>query len=457
MRYRLIGNTLFILMVFCLLNLGGPATLNAKTDPSTSQIQALQTAHRTTTNGNQTVSRSWLALSIFFLLVVVVLVGAYLFFLQKQFLTACREDRQLSLFADKPAGLPDGTIRSALTLLIIIVSLYLFILTTADIVKFPEALAAILSAIIGFYFGHRSSSNKDASLTKHLNKKLNSARAEKDADKAGLMIKKITKNAKLLNTITNLLPEDKQSRFKSLLDRLKKGADAAKELADGGAYTDAAKKAENLYQTFKKSNPLKEIVAKASASFAAAAPGFSPLALVGVSGTLAGVEYNRWKALILDLPFTPGNAPLKPVDKETFSLLMMQNPVMKKAFESKLDNRDSSFLEKAMIDFFVMDPPLLWKTYNRHNEFESLDLFEQGIREFRTAAATIQIENEIDPALFAKVGGFKKFMVALNKIKKSPRATADLDMLMEVVDGLKITDEPMINIFKKVKKEVDVS
>ena len=48
-------------------------------------------------------------------------------------------------------------------------------------------------------------------------------------------------------------------------------------------------------------------------------------------------------------------------------------------------------------------------------------------------------------------------MDAIDHIRTDETAGADLDMLMEVVDGLKKSDEPLVSIFEKVRKEVEGS
>ncbi len=461
MRKYLFGFGAGLLIMICLLNVFYSPALCIAVEDGKPLAQGVQKADPVEKDGAKAMSKSWVALSIAFLLVVVLMFGAYMFYLQRQFLTACREDNQLAMFYDKPAGLPSGTVRSILTLLIIIFSLYLFILSTANVGQFPQALGAILSAIIGFYFGNRSTSNKEETLTRHLKTQLDDAQAGKDQGKAGQVVGKIAKNVKLLKTVMALLPGESKNKYKPLLDKLEKGANVAKDLVGAGAFTDAVKKADDLYKTFKKENPLKGMVVKASASFATVAAGIPPLAIVGavvgVGGVLAGVAYSRWKARILNMPFSPAVAPLKPVDADTCFFLMMQSPVLKKGFQTQLKARDGVFLEKAMTDFFVLETEALWETYSRGNGFESFDDFEKGVQQFRMSAATTEIENEVDPALFAEVGGYKKFMEAVDKIRKDETASADLDMLMEAVDGLKKIDEPLVSIFGKVRKEVEAS
>ncbi len=401
----------------------------------------------------------WAVASVAFLLMVVGMFGCYMFYLQKKFLEACREDKQLPMFFDKPAGLPKGSIRSILTMMIIIFSLYVFVISLATGIEFPQALSAVLSVIIGFYFGNRSASVEDKSLTNHLKEKLGHVQAEKDESKAGQIIRKVNKNVKLLKTVLSILPKEKRKQYEPLLNTLETGTKAAEALMGTGAFGDAAKKVEKLYETFKKENPLKSLVSKASVSFAAVASGVPPLAIVGVivagGAVLAGVSYSRWKARILNMPFSPGAAPLKSVDADTGYALLMDCPVLKAAFEKQLRSRDGVFLEKAMTDFFSRETDDLWSEYGNQYPFDSYEAFEEGIQQFRMLAATDQVEQEVDPALFGEVGGYQNFMTIMDQLRENNEAAADLDLLVETVDSLKKTDEPIVSIFEKVKKEVE--
>jgi hypothetical protein len=406
-------------------------------------------------------STYWIGGSILFLMIVVLLFGAYMFFLQRQFLNACRESNQLPLFFNKPAGLPEGTIRSILTLLVIIFSLYLFILQAGGVGVFPEALSAILSAIVGFYFGHRSMSGKDDKMIEHLKSQLDDASANKDQSRAQQVVDKIGKNIQLLKTVMDVLPAETQKKYEPLLDKLQKGSAAAGALLDSGAFSQAAEKAQSLYEAFKQENPLKAIVQKASLSFAAVAGGVPPLAIiaaiVGVSATAAGVAYSRWKARLLNTPLSPSVAPLKMVDTDTCFATMLGIPALKTAFKDKLEQRDGAFLEQLMSDFLRKEDDALWPVYGQPYGFDSLEDFQEAVQAFRMALAGREIETEAAPAVFAETGGYQSFMKAIDRIRADKTAGADLDRLMEVVDGVKKTDEPLAAIFEKVRKEVEKS
>ncbi|VAX34562.1 hypothetical protein MNBD_NITROSPIRAE03-348 [hydrothermal vent metagenome] len=112
------------------------------------------------TRQESTASTIWVIGTIFFIIVAVVGGFAYMYILQQSFLNACREEKQLTLFFQSPAGLPTGTVRSIIALIIIVVCLYLAILlffrVAGDESEFPEVLSGLLGAVVGFYFGSRT-------------------------------------------------------------------------------------------------------------------------------------------------------------------------------------------------------------------------------------------------------------------------------------------------------------
>lgn len=104
------------------------------------------------------------ALSIHFLVtlglmaVIVIAFLLYLKHLQKTYLETCTQEKQLALFFQSPAGLPEGTIRGVIAMLIVTASMLFLALPNN---QFPDVLVGILGTIIGFYFGARGQ-NRDS-------------------------------------------------------------------------------------------------------------------------------------------------------------------------------------------------------------------------------------------------------------------------------------------------------
>ncbi len=208
--------------------------------------------------------------SVVILFLIIGLFIAYMFDLQKQFLAACREDKQLSTFFNTPAGLPSGTIRSIITLIILTIALYLIVLSMAvPEAAFPEVIAAILTTVIGFYFGSRSSSGGSGAPTEEIERarqQQHEGEAAKDDNEATTWLRKVQKGVALTKTVVDILPADVKEKYGGALDKLERGADVAKVLFDNGDKTGAAAQAAEVFELFKRENPLRGVVSQALSS-----------------------------------------------------------------------------------------------------------------------------------------------------------------------------------------------
>lgn len=408
-------------------------------------------------------STTLMVVSIVVLFLVLVMFVGYMFYLQRHFLAVCRETKQLPMFAQAPAGLPAGTIRSILTLIIVAFALYLLVLAVfhAD-VKFPEVLAAILTTVIGFYFGSRTATGGSGDTAseelQRTRKERDDAIADKDDSKAADVLKKVGKGLKMAQKAARILPEGIRDKYSGALEKLESGAEIAKGLLGQGDKSGALAKAEEVFSLFKKENPFKDIVSNALKSFAGVA-GISvpPVALigavVGISAALIGAGYARWKARILRLPFSPAVVPLKLRDPDMGFVLLAGDAVLREAFQTQLSEREGPFLEAVTQDFLTREEPELWEKYGE--SFDSREDFAQGLEAFRLAVATEELKGDIDPALLQEVGGIEPLLAAIDKIQQDDAASADLDMLMEMTEGLQKANEPVKSIFDKVRTEVE--
>jgi hypothetical protein len=408
-------------------------------------------------------STSLIVFSIVILFLVILLVSAYIVYLQRQFLAVCREDKQLHTFVNTPAGLPAGTVRSMLTLVIVVFTLYLIVISTfvSPRIDVPEVLAALLTTVVGFYFGSRSGNGEGGGAMtqeiERLRQQKDEAVAEKDESTATALIKKVDKGIQLVKTVVDILPADVRQKYSGTLERLEHGADIAKTLFDRGDKSGAVAKAEELFTRFKQENPLRDLVTRSLSSFASVAGVSIPpvaiiSAVVGISATLVGVAYAKWKARILRLPFSPAVVPLKLVDADTGFVLVAQSPILKEAFAAKLTGHDRPFLEGVAKDFLTQEAAALWDTYREY--FASREAFTEGLDDFRQAVATLELRADIDPLLLREVGGFDPLLSALDKIQQDDAARADLDLLVETIEGLRKAGEPVQSIFEKVRSEV---
>jgi hypothetical protein len=390
---------------------------------------------------------------IFLAIVLLLLVGGgifwYILILQRRFLRACETQKQLSLYSQSPAGLPAGTIRSLITIFIVMISFYVIVLLLfgfpGSATRYPEVLGAVLTTVIAFYFGSRTASQRTESSAQVVEMEHQQQQIvdQLDSNKTEVLLKKLNKGVGLFEKVMTVLPPETKTAYKEPLSKLKQGAKIVESLVQGKNVSEAISEAQKSFDLFVKKNPLRGIVEKAVQSFGnISGVSLEPLgiisSIVGISTSLVGGVYDKWKARILNLPFAPARIPLKIVDADTGFALLRQNPTFSKVFESEQQEMDRPFMQNLAQDFLQLDSDQLWEKYKK----------------FRKARADLELRSEINPELLAEVGGYERFSDALDKIYDDQKARADLDMIMAVIEELIGKQEPVKSIFDKIRKEV---
>jgi hypothetical protein len=404
-----------------------------------------------------------LKISVVILLAIVVLFILYMFYLQRQFLKACQASKQLSEFVQAPAGLPPGTVRSILTLMLIAFSLYLLTLVAfGEAETFPQTLAALLSTVIGFYFGSRTASKAADQAKLEQVKQLETARDQAVTDKqegqTTTLLKKIQKGLAMTKIAADLLPESIRKKYGSTIAKLEQGVETVESLTKIGDRSEALSKADQIFTVFKEENPVRDLFQKATVSFGrvlgTAVPAAALISTVVVIGTkLVGAAYEKWRARVLHAPFSPAVIPLQVVDANTGFTLLLKCPIFKAAFKTELEANDRPFMTSATHAFLGGEKTeVLWAKYK--DRFESRGEFESGLEEFRRAVADLELRQDIEPQLVAEVGGYDELVRSLDQIHADPEARADLDTLIAITEGLQEGGEPVKAIFDKVRQEV---
>lgn len=394
------------------------------------------------------------------LLIIIAGLFGYMWGLQRRFFAGCKQEKQMTLFAESPAGLPTGTIRSMIAFSIVILSLYFISLQVLGLATtpFPEALGSLLGAVIGFYFGSRSG-GADSGLKKQiegLTQQRDKALAEKDEDKAAQLLKKAKKGVALTKKVLKLLPDDQQKKYGSLVAKLEQGVTLTEKLKNVGMVSDAVGKAGDTLKDFVEKNPVKELVARAATSFKLALGVSLPqvalvTTIVGVGSGLAGLAYQKWKARILHAPFSPAELPLKAIDANTGFSLLVSSPLFKQAFMPELQSNDRPFMQ-AMVDMFVKEADTNTIYLQYKDRFESREQFEAGLTEFRHNAVDRELKTLVNANAFSEFGGYDEFIGMIDKIHKDNNALADLDTLVTVAESLQNEGEPVVEVFKKASE-----
>ena len=400
------------------------------------------------------------------ILILFALVGVavfYMVYLQRHFLNVCRDNNQLTTFLEAPAGLPPGTVRSVLTLLIVSFSLYLLVLAAFNIgAKLPDALAAILSTVIGFYFGSRTAKGAADQAQQEQVRQLETARdqavTDKEEGQTSTLLKKIQKGLAMTKIAAQLLPENIRKKYGGTIAKLEQGVTTVESLTKIGDSSAALSKADQIFTVFKEENPVRDLFQKATTSFgrvlSTAVPAAALISTVVVIGTkLVGAAYEKWRARVLHAPFSPAVIPLQVVDANTGFTLLLKCPIFKAAFKTELEANDRPFMTSAMHGFLGGEKTeALWTKYK--DRFESRGQFETGLEEFRRAVADLELRQDIEPQLLTEVGGYDELMRSIDQLNADPEARADLDGLVTITEGLQENGEPVRAIFDKVREEV---
>ena len=401
----------------------------------------------------------------------------YLYRLRNDFYEACRESGNLELYASCPLGIPVGSVRSTLALLIVLFAIgYMGV---AGVEEPPQFITAVVSTVIGFYFGSRSSSNQSqtrdsvrslmsgaASSTQEApgstdaqdGASPSSAAAREDAApipsdtdaaparrrEAQDLLARLEEGLSVTEVARSVLPRSLRKRFSSLTQALQNGVETVEGLVEADSVGDALEKGRTLLQRFRKDNPVRTILERALGSFAPVlGAAVKPLPLIGsivnVAQSVKTKVYDRWKARILHTSFEPADLPIERVDANTGFTLMSTTPIMKEAFREELEANDRSFLEDTAEELLSTgELESLWSTYS--DRFDSRQQFEEGVAALRRAAADLELREELDPALFEEVGGYEEAVANIDKLHADDAAQGDLDAIVTMFEALQNAD-----------------
>jgi hypothetical protein len=393
----------------------------------------------------------------------------YLWRLQKRYFEACREQKMLALLFDYPVGLPSGTIRSVLALLIVTVSLYFLALAMWQGVggldtKFPEIMGGLLGTVIGFYFASRGHQGEEDKALRQQVQTMQTRQAESEKEQSreevDTLLGKISKGIDLVRTVSRVLPADVGQKYIDLADKLAASVKSVEGIVNAGKPEEAVVKASELFKTFKETNPARDVVVNAVASFGTVLSGVMPpialvTALLAMSVKLGGMAYQKWKARVMHLPFSPAVLPLTLLDANAGFTMLAGSPIFKAAFARQLEENDRPFMKKAAEDFLrEASVDKLWEIY--HGYFQTLEQFEEGLEQARRMVADEELKASfslLDNQVKGAVGDYAQLMSEVDKLHTDREALKSLDALMLTAETLHRNNKPVLDILAKVREE----
>lgn len=405
---------------------------------------------------------------------VLVIIGAvfYMQRLQTRFFKGCIDTRQIDKFFQAPAGLPQGTIRAVLAMMIVAVSLFFivfqFFISKDSTAEIPQGLMTLLTAVVAFYFAHRAGTQGAAESmalqTQGLRDQRDAAMKEHQQTKADTILGKVDKALQVTRAASAFLPPELRKKYESLAEKLQTGLSAAKGVLEHGNPSEAAQMVSGALVEFGRANPAFQAAAKALPVFTKVLGTNIPAlglitALVGVAVRIGSARYERWKQRILQAPIDAAALQIQPIDGLMAERLFQANPVLSQAFAAELKAGRSAELAQAANDFVTGDTQALWakKEYRFEGgkeRFESREVFEQTVQALRRLLSDNELKPYVEPEWLGPISNYDTLVGAVDKLHEDETARARLDELVLVTDGLMREGQPVLKIMENIEKEL---
>lgn len=397
--------------------------------------------------------------------VLIVVIGAvwYMYDLQKRYYEGAVKNKNLKQFFESPAGLPQGTVRSIMALMIVSISLFFitlqFFFTKNQSV--PEGLMTLLSAVVAFYFANRAGSqglaDTVARQTQEIRDELDSTRKEKDKSDTSSAIGKLKKAAGVIEAGISFLPEEKRKQYENILSKVKGGLDTADKLIGKDNVAGAKELVDEVLDEFKKNNPVFNTVKNALPALQEVLKGSVPalgllIALTTVGVKIGSARYERWKRRVLQAPITVAMLSPQTFDGITAKIIFENTPLLHAAFKEEIKNGTLTTLENAANDFVAKEKAELASTYEKR--FDSEADFEQAVQLFRQSIVDQELKPFVEEIGVGQAQTFETLMSSIDKIHEDETARAHLDEFLVVIDGLMREGEPVLQIMNRVEDKI---
>jgi hypothetical protein len=403
-------------------------------------------------------------------LVVVFFAGAagllYLWRLQIRFLDACQAKQELALFAERPAGVPSGTVRSVLALFIVFVTIALFALSMLPEpvrVKFPDVLSGILGTVLGFYFGCRSagashaeepSARPSAALRDH-----DHAAVRATVSDPATVEDRVRSGVAAARAVAKVLPADLGKKVRRAADGVDTGLGVADILRAGARMGGVLGQSGDPVATSGDGGPIRDALARAAWSFGRVLGGTVPplavaTAVVGIGARLAGAAYERWVARVLHAPYSPELFSPGTIDANTGLSLLLRCPTFARVFATEFAAGDRAFarrlVERALSE---EDAAELWREHAAR--FADREEFERGLDEFQRAAIEQEVLGAVPEDSADDAGGVKELLAAVDRLHGDEAARRDLDAIVLMANELKREGHSPEAAFHEARRQME--
>jgi hypothetical protein len=360
-----------------------------------------------------------------------------------------------------PCGVPDGTIRALISCFIIIFGFLLIGLQKPLGLASAEALTGFIGAVISFYFATRHGEQARQAAIRADTPPPPSEPANTAAGSNALANARGVLDAAAIATglAARLAPgSDLARRAEAATAGARQALDstvAALHSGDAAAIAGAVGAAHAAVQgALGRDNPATEVIADALAGFRSGSAGAALLGLGGPAGLVAAVgigafqavsrgteHFERWKARVLDRPYTTNLFPPGPVDAAVALSALELSPIFAAAFLPPGLPPAERFATAARLAVAVRQDDAA--ALAGMGSFASWDEFEAGLQQFRGRLLDHALDAvDAAPIDLAPVGlgnvppvSQQALRDALQALRQDPQIR-DLDSLVLLLTGL---------------------
>jgi len=375
-------------------------------------------------------------------LLVGICFAALLWWLSERFFTLISSGKltpeQASSLKDLPMGLPEGSVRAILALIVAVLGIPILMFSGSTSLK-PEIagyLNGIITGVFGFYFGTRTGGAPSQALNQVVDAQTRTKEAEKQRDAAqadaaasqvaaagatrkgqfSTILEKLNRHLALASTVLdviephlppNLLPKG----FRDTVKKAKNALSAVEGISGDTATDDHVKLLEEATNALignkqDDSSWLGGLLQKATPMLSGleiAGVGLGPLAGLGILlslGVKLGVaQYQRWRARVLSAPIATGLIEFGTVTPEEVRSVLMEASIFNKVLASQ---KDQPGFDVDLADAVLRDNALdrLWDRYGNDTPaklglFESRQQLVDGLNQFRQILLASRSLNDV--------------------------------------------------------------
>jgi hypothetical protein len=339
---------------------------------------------------------------------------------------------------DLPLGLPEGTVRAVLALIVAVIGLPLLLFSKALNLgtEISGYINGIIAGVFGYYFGSRTANVPSKALTQIADANSRADQAEDDLDDAkqaatdaqaqagsatraatfGPTVSKLSRDLSIGSTILDVIaPALPAGILPSGLSTAVATAKSALDAVQGATANTVTDSQQQSLQSALGAVLGNGGTAGLGSLITAAAPMLSGLSISGLTpvgalvtllsvGTkLGSLEYQRWRARVLAAPLSHGLIEFGTVTPDDVHAVLQDSPIFAKAFA---EERDRAGFDADLADIVLRDDAIdrLWARYGAGTAgqpplFSSRAQIAAGLGEFNQVLLAGRAANDIPEAL----------------------------------------------------------